>query len=194
MVVDITYRVQSRNQLKRLRVRFRQPDGTSSIAVFPDPEALRLAATAAGLNDELKTAIAEDVNVASQSDEHVHYRLKVDIPANAPQLMGGSDWQPPREFTLSFTRNEIREFLLYAKEWNSPVGEMSTQIGERMSAHEIQEGLASIGLTLADVRDRDLPGHLGSRRVTEDEIERLFRPLKVEEKEDELDLGLSIDL
>lgn len=194
MVVDITYRVQSRNQLKRLRVRFRQPDGTSSIAVFPDPEALRLAATAAGLNDELKTAIAEDVNVASQSDEHVHYRLKVDIPANAPQLMGGSDWQPPREFTLSFTRNEIREFLLYAKEWNSPVGEMSTQIGERMSAPEIQERLASIGLTLADIRDRDLPGHLGGRRVTEDEIERLFQPLKVEEKEDELDLGLSIDL
>jgi hypothetical protein len=165
MVVDITYRVQSRNQLKRLRVRFRQPDGTSSIAVLPDPEALRLAATAAGLNDELKTAIAEDVNVASQSDEHVHYRRKVDIPANAPQLMGGSDWQPPREFTLSFTRNEIREFLLYAKEWNSPVGEMSTHIRERMPAPEIQERLASIGLTLADVRDRDLPGHLGSRRV-----------------------------
>jgi hypothetical protein len=146
------------------------------------------------LNDELKTSIAEDVNVASQSDEHVHYRLKVDIPANAPQLMGGSEWQPPREFALSFTRNEIREFLLSATEWNSPVGEMSTQIGERMSEPEIQQRLASIGLILADVQDRDLPGHLGRRRVTEDEIERLFQPLKEDEKEDELDLGLSGEL
>lgn len=194
MLVDVTYRVQTRNQLKRLRLRFRQPDGLSSVAVFPDPESLDRAATAAGLSDEVKACFAQDLNTTLQCTEQAHFRLDLEIPADAPQAIGGSIWEPAREFTLSYERIGPDDILLHAKEWNTPTGQMSSELGERMSVAVIQERLACIGMQLGGVRDRNLPGHSSQRRVSEDEIEELFPPLKSDEQEEESDLGISMDL
>jgi hypothetical protein len=63
-----------------------------------------------------------------------------------------------------------------------------------MSVAVIQERLARIGMQLGGVRDRKLTGYSSQRRVSEDEIEELFLPLKSDEQEEESDLGISIDL
>lgn len=194
MLVDVTYRVQTRNQLKRLRLRFRQPDGLSSVAVFPDPKSLDHAATAAGLSNEVKACFAQDLNTTLQCTEQAHFRLDIEIPADAPQAIGGSQWEPAREFTLSYERIGPDDILLHAKEWNTPTGQMSSELGERMSVAVIQERLARIGMQLGGVRDRNLPRHSSQRRVSEDEIEELFLPLKTDEQEEESDLGISMDL
>lgn len=194
MLVDVTYRVQTRNQLKRLRLRFRQPDGLSSVAVFPEPESLDRAATAAGLSDEVKACFAQDLNTTLQCTEQAHFRLDLEIPADAPQSIGGSEWGRAREFTLSYERLGSDDILLHAKEWNTPTGQMSSELGERMSVAEIQARLARIAMQLGGVRDRNLPGHSSQRRVSEDEIEDLFLPLKTDEQEEESDLGISMDL
>jgi hypothetical protein len=194
MLVDVTYRVQARNQLKRLRLRFRQPDGLSSVAVFPDPESFDRAATAAGLSDEVKACFAQGLNTTLQCREQTHFRLDLEIPADAPQAIGGSEWEAAREFTLSYERIGPHEILLHAKEWNTPTGQISSELGERMSVAVIQERLARIGMQLGRVRDRSLPGHSSQRRVSEDEIEELFLPLKSDEQEEESDLGIGMDL
>ena len=49
-------------------------------------------------------------------------------------------------------------------------------------------------MTSGMVRDRDLPQHSGNRRVSEDEIEELFLPLKSEDQEEESDLGIRMNL
>jgi hypothetical protein len=194
MIVDVTYRVQTRNQLKRLRLRFRQSSGLSSVAVFPDPESLERAATAAGLSEDVKACFAEDLNTTLQCTEQAHFRLELEILTDAPQSIGGSQWEPAREFTLSYERLGPDEVLLHAKEWNTPTGQMSSEIGERMSVAVIQERLARIGMQLGGVRDRNLPGHSSQRRVSEDEIEELFLPFKSDDQEEEYDLGISMDL
>lgn len=194
MLVDVTYRVQTRNQLKRLRLRFRRSDGMSSVAVFPDPESFASAAAAAGLSDEVKGCFAQDLNTTLQCTEQAHFHLDLEIPADTPQAIGGSKWGPAREFTLSYERIGPDDILLHAKEWNTPTGQMSSELGERMSVAVIQERLARIGMQLGGVRDRNLPGHSSHRRVSEDEIEELFLPLKSEEQEEESDLGISMDL
>jgi hypothetical protein len=194
MLVDVTYRVQTCNQLKRLRLRFRQSDGQSSVAVFPDPDALARAATAAGLSDKVKACFAEDLNTTLQCAEQAHFRLDLEIPADAPKALGGSEWGPAREFTLSYDRLAPDDILLHAKEWDNPTGQMSSEVGERMSLAVIQERLARIGMNLGEVRDRGLPGHSINRRVSEDEIEELFLPFKSEDEEEESDLGISMDL
>jgi hypothetical protein len=194
MIVDVTYRVQTRNQLKRLRLRFRQSNGLSSVAVFPDPESLDRPATAAGLSDGVKACFAEDLNTTLQCTEQAHFRLDLEIPADAPTAMGGSEWGSAREFTLSYDRLAPDDTLLHAKEWDTPNRQMSSEVGERMPAAVIRERLARIGMNLGEVRDRGLPGHSSSRRVPEDEIEELFLPFKSEDQEEESDLGFSMDL
>jgi hypothetical protein len=194
MIVDVTYRVQTRNQLRRLRVRFRQSNGLSSVAVFPDPESLARTATAAGLSDDIKARFAEDVNTSVQCKEQAHFRLDLEIPADAPKAIGGSEWGPAREFTLSYDRLGPDDILLHAREWNTPAGQMSSELGTRMSAGVIQERLARIGMQLGGVQDRSLPGHSSQRRVSEDEIEELFLPFKSDDQKEEYDLGISMDL
>jgi hypothetical protein len=194
MIVDVTYRVQTRNQLRRLRLRFRQPNGLSSVAVFVDPESLESAATAAGLGEEVNASFAEGLSTALQSTEQTHFCLDMEIPANAPQSIGGSEWGPAREFTLSYERIGADDFLLHAKEWNNPMGQMSSELGERMPAAVIEERLAGIGMQIGEVRDRSIPGHLSRRRVSEDEIEKLFLPFKSDDRDEDLDLGISMDL
>jgi hypothetical protein len=194
MLVDVTYRIQTRNQLKRLRLRFRQPNDLSSVAVFPDPESLERAATAAGLSDGIKACFAEDLNTTLQCTEQAHFRLDLEIPADAPKAMGGSEWGSAREFTLSYDRLGPDDILLHAKEWDTPNGQMSSEVGERMSVAVIQERLARIGMNLGEVRDRGLPGYSSNRRVSEDEIEELFLPFKSDDQEEEHDLGISMDL
>ncbi len=194
MIVNVTYRVQTRNQLKRLRLRFRQSNGLSSVAVFPDPEFLERAATAAGLSDEVKACFVEDLNTLLQCTEQVHFRLDLEIPADAPKAIGGSDWAPAREFTLSYERLGPDDILLHAKEWDTPTGQMSSELGERMSLAVIQERLARIGMQLGGVRDRSLPGHSSQRRISEDEVEELFLPFKSGDQEEQSNLGISVDL
>jgi hypothetical protein len=164
------------------------------VAVFPDPESFDRAATAAGLSDEVKACVAQDLNTTLQCTEQAHFRLDMEIPADAPQTMGGSKWEPAREFTLSYERIGPDNILLHAKEWNTPTGQMASELGERMSVAVIQERLARIGMQLGGVRDRKLTGYSSQRRVSEDEIEELFLPLKSDEQEEESDLGISIDL
>jgi hypothetical protein len=194
MIVDVTYRVQTRNQLKRLRLRFRQPDGLSSVAVYSDPESLGRAATAAALSEEVKACFAEDLNTMLQCTEQATFRLDLEIPADAPRSIGGSDWGPAREFTLSYERLGPDDILLHAKEWNTPTGQMSSELGERMTVAVIQQRLARIGMQLGGVRDRSLTGHSSQRRVSEDEIEELFLPLKSDDQEEESSLGIGVDL
>lgn len=122
------------------------------------------------------------------------FRLDLEISADAPRAMGGSEWGPAREFTLSYDRLAPDDIFLHAKEWDTPDGQMSSEMGEHMSAAVIQERLARIGMNLGEVRDRDLPGYSSNRRVSEDEIEELFLPFKSGDQQEEYDLGISMDL
>jgi len=71
--MDITYRTMRRNQLSRLRVRFRSESGQSAVREYSTVD--ELLALADGLRTEQVTTLRADMNLVSHLNDGTHYRV-----------------------------------------------------------------------------------------------------------------------
>jgi hypothetical protein len=197
MVVDITYRVLERGSSHRLRVRFAEEDGRSSTVIFRDAALFLKAIEGAEVSDGLVDIFAEDLNILRQLSPKVHYRHQVSIPSHLAGKLGGTEPGAAQEFDLSFEKDAsdpkgVIEYLLVAKEWNTPQGQLSLEVGQRFSKDEFVARLRSIQLQPFEVRDRRLSGSASKRRISEDELERLLDPVKSLDRRESVDTGIAV--
>ena len=138
--------------------------------------------------------VHEDAVTVANLEESAHYRHQIEIADAEFKKLGVIAWDKSREFSLSYENVGQDEYVLAAREWNNPIGEMSLIVRQSFTKSGLAERLARIALTPRDVRDNKMPLITTGRRISEDELETLFDPTKSEDHEEENDLGIVFDL